>query len=491
MDLGGNLQAIDCAYTSSLVELRRLFSREITTSISKVRRRVQQAQNEFDTEVHRLRKENESLIQSLEQMKEIIEGKEIEIYGLRHQLQSFSAGRTVCYNCSRSLVSTLDCGDTMKSKTPAMKGTAIGLNNKRPLKNISSMSDGLSDSALSSRIQPPITKRACLQEDGVENFRPEKTDNATPNGVRKSPCGAAADDSQLDVETSRSESTTLTTSVFPVPSLSPPSEVYDASLAIRNAINHNDLADYDATYRDSSMLDKSRVVNKRNILQPASNNRGTRPVDVESGLHSKQMPDKLTRTNSIDHVAYPHKCKYIHRPSCRYFRRTLDANGNKHEKQKSDDTGDDISLPSDFLESEVSVAPNPLDSIDNDVSKKVKEPKCKSHLPSIGGSPTRGGDVNFKYPRPPSRRTLVEKKPVSKVNNNGSSRSKRKSNKRSPVNKSPSTPTGFWNLDLEASVCNDINGKENISPSVMNTDDAEAATAYPFRRRRPLSFPSV
>ncbi|VDP59731.1 unnamed protein product, partial [Schistosoma curassoni] len=297
--------------------------------------------------------------------------------------------------------------------------------------------------------------------------------------VRKSPSGAP-DESQCEDEVSKSESTTLTNSVFPVGSLSPPSQIYDASLAVKNAINHNDLADYDATHRDSSMLDMSGANNGGNMLESPSTNR-TGPIGAEF-IPGIRNPNKLISANGPDQVQVVcHRPKRTHRPSCRYFHRTFSSKENKQEKQKSDDTVDDISLPSGFLESETSVHLPPK-SITSDASTKHKRNKAKSHFPSIGGSPTRDGS-NFKFPLPPQRTTLVAKKTLSVANSVGVMPTK-KSHGKSVNRTSPSTPDGFWNIDLEQH----DKGKENVP--VTNTTDTEVNIQHSSRRRRPLNFPS-
>lgn len=70
----------------------------------------------------------------------MIKGKEIEIYGLRklhlvvlkkllgHQLQSFSAGRGVCSNCS---------GDSIQARNTLVRNTVFNPTKKRPLTTVS------------------------------------------------------------------------------------------------------------------------------------------------------------------------------------------------------------------------------------------------------------------------------------------------------------------------------------------------------------------
>ncbi|KAK4472655.1 hypothetical protein MN116_003887 [Schistosoma mekongi] len=472
-----NSSNLEYAFTTSLVNLRRSVSREISASVSKIRRQFRRAQNGFDNEIFRLREQNEALVRTLQQMEEMIEGKEIEIYGLRHQLQSFQTGRGLCSNCSRPSVTAHDSGDSMKARSTAVKDSIFNLTNKRPHTTVSSsVSDGISESNLSSRIQQPIKKRLCVQESGVKSADIENN-NTTPNGNPKPP--VITNESQYDSEVSKSESTTLTISVFPVGSLSPPSQIYDASLAIKNAINHNDLADYDATYRDTSMLDLSQKINKRDMLRSEHKNHSG-PIDAESIPRGKNI-DQLTSENGVDQ-AVCRKSKRIHRPSCRYFRRTT-VKESKQGKQTSDDTGDDISLPSGFLESDTSAVPPK--SITTGTVTDHRHPKTKSHFPSIGGSPTHD-ESDFKFPALPQRSTLVGKKPLASVLNvMKHPKSLRKSSSHAP----PSTPDGFWNIDLEQS-----NGftddKEKENTGVTNTTDIQTHVQCSRRRRRPLSFPS-
>ncbi|CAH8829104.1 unnamed protein product, partial [Trichobilharzia szidati] len=224
-----------------------------------------------DSEVRRLQDENESLKRSLKHMEDVMKGKEMEICGLRRQVQSFSSGGAMCTVCSRTVNVTADLLGAERCKTKSI------LNHKRPHLNTSA-SDGASVSTSSSSIKQPIKKRPCVQDTVTESILDNHV-NTTPTGTRKSPSGEA-DQSQHD-ETSNTESTTLTNSVFPVGSLSPPSEIYDASLAIKNAVNHNDLADYDVTCRDSSMQDQPQLPKKLNPHQLLYKRR-SRPVGAES-----------------------------------------------------------------------------------------------------------------------------------------------------------------------------------------------------------------
>ncbi|CAH8449042.1 unnamed protein product [Schistosoma turkestanicum] len=526
-----NLQSLECVFNTSLVSLRRSVSREISASVSKIRQHFRSVQSEFDHEITRVRNQNKALVGKLQQMEEMIRGKEIEIYGLRHQLQSFSTGRGACSNCSHPSVATINSGDSSKVRNNLLKDTVFNPTNKRPLMTISSsISEGLSESNLSSRIQQPIKKRPCVLVNDIEISDVENINNTTPKGVRKSPSGAP-DESQSEGEVSKSESTTLTNSVFPVGSLSPPSQMYDASLAIKNAINHNDLADYDATYKDSSMSDFSHVNNKGNKLEPSPMNRSG-PVGAEFLPYVKNLK-KLTGLNGSEKVQVScYRPKRVHRPSCRYFHHTVADKEKKHEKHKSDDTGDDISLPSGFLESEMSAVDVPPKSTTSNASTKGKRNKAKSYFPSIGGSPTRD-EPNFKFPHPPQRTTLVAKKPLhvansidakdlnqtdandafkqyntNEENSDGNTvfpcdccdqvfkhrvslwRHKKcahtkKSTRRSSNRTPPSTPDGFWNLDLEQS------DKEKENVPVTNNNESKVNIQYSSRRRRPLSFPSI
>ncbi|CAH8868331.1 unnamed protein product, partial [Trichobilharzia szidati] len=52
---------LQCAYIRSLINLRTSLSKEVSTSVSRIRRQFQRAQNGVDSEVRRLQDENESL----------------------------------------------------------------------------------------------------------------------------------------------------------------------------------------------------------------------------------------------------------------------------------------------------------------------------------------------------------------------------------------------------------------------------------------------
>nr|CAH8826745.1 unnamed protein product [Trichobilharzia regenti] len=459
-----------------------------------------------DSEVLRLQNENESLKRSLKHMENVMKGKEMEINGLRRQVQSFSSGGAMCTVCSRKTNVTVDSG-AGRCITKSI------LNHKRPHLNTSA-SDGASVLTSSSSAKQPINKRPCVQ-DSVTDSIPDDRVGTTPTGTRKSPSG----ESQHD-ETSDTESTTLTNSVFPVDSLSPPSEIYDASLAIKNAINHNDLVDYDATCQDSSVQDQLQLPKKRNVHQFLYNRRN-RPVGAASA--PRKITNKLL-TSGFNSDVRRYKAEDKHRPSCHHFRPTAPT------KPRSDDTGDDVSSPSGFLEAET--IPLPV-SVTSEYPKNLK---LKIHLPSIGGSPTRD-DADFKCPLPPECRNpadnilhsstnihakvnadhiIPEEADANKENikkniftcdhcdrvykrrtslhrhqNEAHLKDDKVRAKKSFNNRCPSTPTGFWDLDLEQCESNDnVDEKENTKD--IDKNGVEDTSHYGLRRRRhPLSFRSI
>ncbi|CAH8829092.1 unnamed protein product [Trichobilharzia szidati] len=115
--------------------------------------------------------------------------------------------------------------------------------------------------------------------------------------------------------------------------------------------------------------------------------------------------------------------------------------------------------------------------------------KLKIHLPSIGGSPTRD-DACFKCPLPVKCGNLADNILHSSSNINAKDDKVRAG--RSFNDRPPSTPTGFWDLELEQRNSND-NDDEKENNKDVGKNDVENASPYISRRRRryPLIFRSI
>ncbi|VDP91070.1 unnamed protein product [Echinostoma caproni] len=185
--------------------------------------------------------------------------------------------------------------------------------------------------------------------------------------------------------------------------LSPPSQSYDASLAIRNAVNHLDLANYDNTMIDFIQSQGSQsdrfCVPSRTVIHGKVGNATSRFL-VRRRFALSIEPFRHYTHRRTDRPAGARQ----HKPTCRHARDLNKKPDNDFKPtafqtskpRDLDETGADLSLPSDFLLSEASEMPQPehLKSPHQDLSKSG------SLLPLVGGSPT--GDLSlFKRPKAP------------------------------------------------------------------------------------------
>ncbi|KAF5395310.1 hypothetical protein PHET_12408, partial [Paragonimus heterotremus] len=103
MDAMEKSHEFESSIVSSLFDVRQLVWTELSSVISNIKDQFDRSNKERAGDITRLLDENQSLTEVLSRLQEIVEGKEIEIHGLRRQLQSFYAGRPMCSVCTREI----------------------------------------------------------------------------------------------------------------------------------------------------------------------------------------------------------------------------------------------------------------------------------------------------------------------------------------------------------------------------------------------------
>ncbi|KAF7235251.1 hypothetical protein EG68_10722 [Paragonimus skrjabini miyazakii] len=103
MDAMEKSHEFESSIVSSLFNVRQLVWTELSSVISNIKDQFDRSNKERAGDITRLLDENQSLTEVLNRLQEIVEGKEIEIHGLRRQLQSFYAGRPICSVCTREI----------------------------------------------------------------------------------------------------------------------------------------------------------------------------------------------------------------------------------------------------------------------------------------------------------------------------------------------------------------------------------------------------
>lgn len=430
-------QGLDMAFTNALTSMRKTIWDVFTTKIAELKDKAAQLRNECSDSFEDLKIENHNLSKKLEVTEHVLQGKELEIYALRHQIRSLLSGRPVCNNCSQEIVvpdvhlqSNLRLIDDRRPTTLS----AVSVPRKRTLLNASLSSSTITAELSEVAIHLPNTmhsrpsqKRRCLSDlnavsgaskPGSQTLSKAKVLvaetqdlDSEPNSraARMQPVGPYsragddknADDSNSDNEPSTQSAPTLT-NASPAPtnlaradaalrepslrlrmrlaSLSPPTQTsFNASEAIRRAVNHQDIND-DITMPRSRLLQQTSTVSVS-----------------RDGQHSRKL---------------------IHKPTCRYF-----SSKKRHQKQQrkqslskarksdSDATGADLTLPTESLAAEVTVDVDTASDMNAFSATEAHQPPSKKpetdsetrengkvndyeDLPSVGGSPSKTGVTN-------------------------------------------------------------------------------------------------
>ncbi|KAF7255455.1 hypothetical protein EG68_06799, partial [Paragonimus skrjabini miyazakii] len=212
---------------------------------------------------------------------------------------------------------------------------------------------------------------------------------------------------------------------FPVVDFSPPTEHYDASSAIKNAINHLDLVACNDTQLDSVMSynapanadttdDQSSITLSVSACQTSKF--FFRRAPVAKG-RSQRVASQLLHRRLGYGLSTKRHGRLASGKGHRVTSRHLQEEGCTEPKQKRnpsrfnklDETGADLSLTSNFLESEcteiasrsppVNLFPTITDV--STVQRGRDFAVSEKHLPSVGGSPTGRSQSLFKRPEVP------------------------------------------------------------------------------------------
>ncbi|CAL8097210.1 unnamed protein product [Calicophoron daubneyi] len=445
MDAMEKSHELESSVLSALFNARQMLWTQFSSVISDVKQQFECSNKKSNQEVNRLLNENQSLKETLNQYCEILEGKEMEIHGLRRQVQSFLTGVPLCTSCSRRVeLSRLDG----IAKTRHLPANAVRVDARKRLRvntSLSSTQDEstVQDAQVDNRIRRtdrenrPSQKRLCSRAASVGHsgalpavLVPDTEAIDDQAGVSQELREEESQDLDSSLEAGNGEKMKIVPSNQPagtpedsrmaVSKLSPPTQSYDASQAIRNAVNHLDLENYENTFLESTSQFTQRDELSTGLLM---NLRCTSKAVVRrTVLHqppsrSQHMVNSLlARRYHIGSSSHRHHHRQ-HKPTCRHFThqgpKAADHKKSTKECNNADDTGADLSLPSGFLESERTEVMDPRNcapSSKNNIpdSNVSLDPPTETDacLPSVGGSPTYDRNV-FKRPRNPVRHSQL------------------------------------------------------------------------------------
>uniref|UniRef100_A0A5K3FY75 PHD-type domain-containing protein n=2 Tax=Mesocestoides corti TaxID=53468 RepID=A0A5K3FY75_MESCO len=323
----GLLQQFESSIITALVNLRQKQWKDCTAVVSDIRQLIGQLRSDFDSGIGRINAEKSDLIKEIEKRDFLIEGKDLEILGLRHQLRSMLMSKAVCTKCACEIVapeiqSTKVAQETHKSRKRARFNLSVSASLE------SSTNPPVAVGATSTYFhRRPSEKRRCIaHSDGhISEDCPDPKSSSkskVPNLlVAETQCDMGICDSDGSSLTSTltrgivneavNRSSVESKSPVAIPPLpdsaqgdkvadsiaycpinmgafSPPSQAFDASKVIRGAVNHLDLADYEPS-----------------IVDP--------PRSSEPSKQSK------ARAYSRHSQGKTHQSRRYHKPSCRHY----------------------------------------------------------------------------------------------------------------------------------------------------------------------------
>ncbi|VUZ50347.1 unnamed protein product [Hymenolepis diminuta] len=430
-------QKFESFATAKFTELRQKHWKECTAAITDVRKMISELRADFEEGISRVNCEKAGLEKELEKCQEMIEGKNLELLGLRRQLRSYNLSKNICKKCecevpevegkvekeqagrkrarfNLSLSSSESPEDTPDApvgsnnglaRRPSEKRLCLATANGQVAVEINKQktggnSDGRGDAP---NVLVPET-----QQESPSNGSPESrtlTDGTATNN--NSDVGIKPEEG-VDQPIQTPLSDPLSRRPFGLSALSPPSTYYDASAAIRRAVNHLDLANY-----EPSVIASPSQVSKQNRLG--------------------------------GHRAGGHASRHVHKKTCRHYqspppkrpaagRRSRPALAND---LLSDATGADLTFPSISTFAEVTdpkrpaaASKDPATSLmppppppDNNVrvTRRASKQGVVDNFPSLGGSPTAQKNVETQLPDAQansSRRTSNANRTGSSPNNN-------------------------------------------------------------------------
>ncbi|KAA3671006.1 uncharacterized protein DEA37_0002292 [Paragonimus westermani] len=462
MDAMEKSHALESSIVSSLFDARQLIWTELSSVISNIKDQFDRSNKERAGDIARLLDENQSLTEVLNRLQEIAEGKEIEIHGLRRQLQSFYAGQPMCSVCTREIKAPTgkcsienkcyltDKRSSVRKSCPCHPCVNAVLEARKRGRSDSTFSSAHLDASVTpdelSKPKPsrwrltmdsrPSTKRRCVRASvravstnpdtlvcNKQKSNPDDRDNgkqtSVPDSSDKKPCGQPVE----SVGKSCTVSPKLCT--FPAVDFSPPTEQYDASSAIKNAINHLDLVTCDDTQLDSVISynapattdttdDQSSITLSASACQTSKF--FFRRASVAKGRYQRVASQLLHHRLSYGLSAKRHGrvvSRKGHRATSRHLQEKDCTEPNQKRNlsrfNKLDETDAELTLTSNFLESErteVASRSPPVNLFPNIIHPSTVQLErdfgiSEKHLPSVGGSPTNRSQSLFKRPEVP------------------------------------------------------------------------------------------
>ncbi|KAL5969831.1 hypothetical protein TSMEX_002444 [Taenia solium] len=513
VETNGLLQPFETSVVAALVELRQRHWKECTNVI-----------NNFESGLSRVNSEKADLVKELEKCNCMIEGKELEILGLRRQLKSLHMARNLCKKCDCEAVAAENQADKIPAETSnPRKRTRFNLSASTSLESSTSALSppGAASAFLHRR---PSEKRFCLATTNGQlavdlNKSKSKDTNEEPNVLvaeTQNDLSPAADESLQSTKTLTNGTAVGISSdqlvdikpefvaiiadsrlnergndvvshcPFGLATFSPPSQMFDASLALRRAVNHLDLANYEPS-----------------TIAPLPSAR----------------PKQSRFKNGAQRV---HSSRQAHKRTCRHYKpqpREADAPKGKPKPiaatdMLSDATGADLTFPSistAALATDVPSAPlakslmpppPPPATYSTMITRRMSKKPSADVLPSVGRSPTSEKNIENQLdasqdnhlnndvgdsdvPRPMAAASGVtqvrqvvrySREEVEKCLRGPESHRHSTSNTTAAL---PSTPDGYWN----------VGNLEMVSPEPGVVQPAEELAVRRPRRRRPLEFP--
>ncbi|KAH9280482.1 hypothetical protein ECG_06648 [Echinococcus granulosus] len=493
VETNGLLQPFETSVIAALVELRQKHWKECTNVINNIRKLISRLRSDFESGLNRVNLEKADLLKELEKCNCMIEGKELEILGLRRQLKSLHMTKTFCKKCYCEVVAPEIQADKIPTElNNPRKRTRFNLSISSSLE--SSANDLTPPGATSAFLhRQPSEKRLCLATTNGQlavnlNRSKSKETNEGSNilvAETQDDFSPPVDDSQHDGK----DSDLVSHRPIGLATFSPPSQLFDASLALRRAVNHLDLANYEPS-----------------TIAPLP------------PIRSKQFKFK----NGAQKV---HSSRRAHKRTCRHYQpqsREVEVPKGRPKPivatdMLSDATGADLTFPS---ISAVALAtdvpscappakslmlpppPPPPDAYSTRITRRMSKKPSVDVLPSVGRSPTRErnietqlnesqdyqsnndvGDPDVPEPMaatsgvPQVRQTVrYSREDIEKCLRGPESHQHSIGNAAVAL---PSTPDGYWS----------VGNPDAVSPGPGVVQPAGELAVRRLRRRRPLEFP--
>nr|CDS33321.1 expressed protein [Hymenolepis microstoma] len=431
-------QKFESFATAKFTELRQKHWKECTAAITDVRKMITELRADFEEGLSRVNSEKAELEKELEKCQEMIEGKNLELLGLRRQLRSYNLSKNICKKCECVI-------PEVEGKLEKEQADQAG--RKRARFNLSLSSSESPDAPVGSNgglERRPSEKRLCLATSNGQvavEINKQKTSN-NKNGCGDAPNVLVPETQQESLSNGSPESRTLTDGItahngsdvavkteedgnqsiqtplsdplsrrpFGLSALSPPSTYYDASAAIRRAVNHLDLANYEP----------SVIATPSQISKQSRNRAGGQRVAGRTSRH-------------------------VHKKTCRHYQSPTKRPGTGRRSRPalandllSDATGADLTFPSISTFAEATDPKQPIAGASKDpeavlmppppppesnvrVTRRSLKHGAIDNLPSLGGSPTAQKNIETQLPDAqanPSKRNSNANRAGSSPNNN-------------------------------------------------------------------------